>query len=332
MKFRTRGFISLLLALAFVVAAVSGSVLFITPRGRVANWTGWTVAGLTKHQWAALHINACLLMLIGAVVHLVLNWRIFWSYIQKKSVGFNLKWEMAASILIAAAVVAGTVYEVPPLTATASLNEWMKNYWEETSAAAPVPHAEEFTLASLAQATGLTTTDIVTALQEDGIAVEGESTTIADLAERNGMVPSQIYAAVTKRFPDAAARLPTGGGGGRGMGGGRGRGGGHGGGGGRGRAASQGEASQPSAGNTPVGAAHGDGHAQGQCPGSGDEGMGRGIGMGMGMGRGMGGGRGMGMGRGQWQEAKTMPKAARNEAKPEPDAPPPPAATEKPAN
>jgi hypothetical protein len=104
MKFRTRGFISLLLALSFLVAVVSGSVLFMTPRGRIANWTDWTMGGLTKHEWAALHINACLLMVIEAVIHLLLNWRVFWSYIQKKSTGFHLKWELAASILITGAV------------------------------------------------------------------------------------------------------------------------------------------------------------------------------------------------------------------------------------
>ena len=52
---------------------------------------------------------AFLLMLLGAAIHLVLNWRIFWSYIQKKSVGFNLKWEMAASVLITGAIVARAV-------------------------------------------------------------------------------------------------------------------------------------------------------------------------------------------------------------------------------
>ncbi len=341
MRFRMRGFISLLLALSFLVAVVSGSVLFITPRGRVANWTGWSVAGLTKHEWAALHINACLLMLIGAVIHLVLNWRIFWSYIQKKSVGFNLKWEMAASILITAAVVGGTVYQIPPLKATADLNEQIKDYWEGTSAAAPAPHAEEFTLTSLAQTTGLTATEIVTALQEEGIAVEDESTTVADLAARNGMVPSQIYAAVTKRFPEAAAGIPEGRGGGRGMGAGRGMGGG-----GRGWAAAQGEATGPSAG-APAETPHGDESGQGQCPGGGEgQGMGGGMGMGgrgmgmgggggMGMGggggMGMGGGRGMGMGRGRWREAETTSEPAANEAKPKPDTATPPTATDKPA-
>ena len=117
MKFRTRGFISLLLALSFLLAATSGSVLFLTPRGRVANWTGWTMAGMTKHEWIALHVNACLLLLVGASLHLVLNWRVFWSYIRARSVGFNLKWEMAASVLLTGALVAGTLLDVPPLTA-----------------------------------------------------------------------------------------------------------------------------------------------------------------------------------------------------------------------
>ena len=165
-RFRTRGFISLLLALSFLVAVVSGSVLFITPRGR-------SPTGLAGHDGfdqarvGGLHINACLLMLLGAVIHLVLNWRIFWSYIQKKSAGFNLKWEMAASVLITAAVVAGTLYEVPPLTATGGLNEWAKTLGGESSAG-PVPHADKFTLARLAQTTGLEEADLVKACRRTG--------------------------------------------------------------------------------------------------------------------------------------------------------------------
>jgi uncharacterized membrane protein YgcG len=295
MRFRTRGFISLLLALSFLVAAVSGSVLFMTPRGRVANWTGWTMAGLTKHEWAALHINACLLMLIVSVIHLVLNWRVFWSYIQKKSVGFNLKWEMAASMLLAIAVVAGTLYEVPPLTATVALSERMKDYWEGQSPAGPAPHAEEFTLARLAQTTGLTAEDLASALKEEGIVDEGESTTIAELAERNGMVPSQIYAIVTRRFPEAAAGLPAGRGGGRGMGGGQGMGGGRGMGGGQGSGGDHGGAAFHGEGNPPSGGNTTDAHGTfGRGPGPG----GRGMGMGRGMGGGMGGGRGVGRGGG----------------------------------
>jgi hypothetical protein len=298
-KFRTRGFISLLLAWSFLVAVVSGSVLYVTPRGRVANWSGWTMGGLTKHEWSALHINACLLMLTITIVHLVLNWRIFWSYIRKRSVGFHLKWEMATSVLLAVAVVAGTLYEVPPLTATVAWNEWIKDYWEQAAPASPAPHAEEFTLARLAQTAGLTTDEVVTALQEEGLVVEDQSTTIASLAERNEIVPSQIYAVITKRFPDAAVVMPAGRGGGQGTRGGRGMGGGGlGSGSGRGKTASDGQAGEPSAGCAKDDAADDhEPHAPGQGLGQGlGQGQGRG-GQGMGMGRGMGGGRGLGRGR-----------------------------------
>ncbi len=94
MRFRAKGFTSLLLACTFLVVAVSGVILFMTPRGRVANWTGWTMAGLDKHEWAALHINTCLVFLAVALGHLLLNWRLFWSYIRSGPTRVNLKAEM----------------------------------------------------------------------------------------------------------------------------------------------------------------------------------------------------------------------------------------------
>jgi hypothetical protein len=87
MKFKTKGFISLLLACCFTVAAFSGVILYMTPRGRVANWGGWTMLGLGKHEWSALHMNACALVLVIAAWHLVMNWRVFWSYIKRRSAG-----------------------------------------------------------------------------------------------------------------------------------------------------------------------------------------------------------------------------------------------------
>lgn len=292
-KFRARGFISLLLALAFVVAVVSGSVLFLTPQGRVANWTGWTMAGLSKHEWAALHINACLLMLTAAIIHLVLNWRVFCSYIQKKPVGINLKRELAAALLLTAAVVAGTLYQIPPLTVTLVWGERIKQYWEAESPAAPAAHAEEFTLARLAQTHGLSPEELAAALNEEGIPVGEKDATIAELAKRHGLVPSQVYATVMKRFPQAAASMHASRGGGRGMGMGMG--------GGRGRAAVDGEA--PESSHVPIAAAVDGDPAASEEPGTG----GRGMRGGMGMGRGMGGGRGGGWGR-RPEEADDAPR------------------------
>ena len=49
-----RGLVSVLTLTSFLVLAFTGCILFVTPPGRVANWTGWTMLGLTKHEWGAL--------------------------------------------------------------------------------------------------------------------------------------------------------------------------------------------------------------------------------------------------------------------------------------
>ena len=117
MRFHMRGFTSLLLTLGFAVLTFSGVILYLTPRGRVANWTGWTLLGLDKREWQAIHINIALLVLIVAGLHLFLNWSLFWGYIKKKaSLSLNLKVEMLAALVIAGGVLAGTIQAVSPVS------------------------------------------------------------------------------------------------------------------------------------------------------------------------------------------------------------------------
>jgi len=72
-RFNWRAFISVTTALSFVAMSITGVVLFVTPPGRVAHWTGWKIGALTKEQWAGLHIWFSLLFMIVAVLHLYLN-------------------------------------------------------------------------------------------------------------------------------------------------------------------------------------------------------------------------------------------------------------------
>jgi hypothetical protein len=51
----------------------SGVLLYITPRGRVANSTGWTMFGLSKQDWQAIHLNFAVMLLIVVALHLYLN-------------------------------------------------------------------------------------------------------------------------------------------------------------------------------------------------------------------------------------------------------------------
>lgn len=64
---------SVLIAASFLVLVLSGVLLFVSPPGRIANWTNWTILGLRKHDWIGLHIWFSVLFLLVAIVHLVFN-------------------------------------------------------------------------------------------------------------------------------------------------------------------------------------------------------------------------------------------------------------------
>ncbi len=83
-------------------------MLFVSPPGRNANWTNWTLLGLRKSDWGGLHIWFGAVFLTVVVVHLILNWRPLVSYFKGKltrRVGF--RWEWAVALPFCGAVYAG---------------------------------------------------------------------------------------------------------------------------------------------------------------------------------------------------------------------------------
>jgi hypothetical protein len=224
MKFQIKGFTSLLLTAVFLILGLSGIILYLTPRGRVANWTGWTMLGLEKQGWQAVHINIAILFLIVAGLHLYLNWSIFWCYIKKqRSLSLNIKLETLMALLLAGVVLAGAITGIPPFSTVVDLNYQIKDYWERWALEAPAPHAEELSLNQFADNMGLSASNVTKALQEEGIVVADTSATIRQVAEANGLTPADVYAAIKKHYPESDQR-GKGQGKGRGMGQGQGRG------------------------------------------------------------------------------------------------------------
>ncbi|HID77581.1 MAG TPA: DUF4405 domain-containing protein [Planctomycetaceae bacterium] len=203
-----RGFTSVLMAWAFLILAASGAILYVTPRGRDANWTNWTLFGLSKDQWAALHVNLAILFLVFAAVHLVLNWKIFWAYLAKAaSPGLDMKWEMALATLLCAAVAVGAVQDVAPFSVVMEYNEQIKDYWSrktaEQAAAAPVAHAEDLTLAEFVREIQLPLDDVLAALREEGYEVHDGQVRMSALAASKGVAPRDVFVAIRKHFPAA---------------------------------------------------------------------------------------------------------------------------------
>ena len=192
--FNSKGMTTFIVTLGFLVLGISGIVLYVSPRGRVANWTDWSVLGLNKEQWGALHTATALLFLLAAFLHLYYNWTTFWSYFKMRfEKGFNLKREFAAALVICGLVLAGTVWGIPPVSYLADWNESIKNHWETASAQPPAAHAEEWTLSQMAENRGVPLDAMVARLKENGYAVSDPSQTIKSIAEENNVSPDALF-------------------------------------------------------------------------------------------------------------------------------------------
>ena len=234
--FHGRGFTSMLLLIAFLLMAVSGVVLYYAPKGRDANWTGWSSIGLQREQWVAVHITGSLLFVLAALVHLHFNRRAMLVYVKTKAGrGLQLWKELLAALAIGAFVLLGTLYNVHPFRQMMRWDRQIKDYWAEAGPRAPYAHAEETTLAQFAGRVGASPEALASALRQEGLAVASPEQSLLEIAHENGSTPNHVFELLCGGYPDLRDLRGRGGGGrgagdgdGRGAGAGRGSGGGQG--------------------------------------------------------------------------------------------------------
>ena len=225
-RFNWRGFTSILTGLSFVGMCVTGTILFVVPPGRIANWTDWRMAGLTKHQWIGLHIWFSILFMVAALYHLYLNWRVFLNYFKDKiSKGYALRWEWVSALVLCLLIGVATLAEVKPFSSLLDWNEAIKHSWDEPARRAPIPHAELLTLEQLAeQVKDIDAETMMANLKAKGIEVESSASVVGELAEAHNMSPIQLYniaiGAETRRGGRGGGGRGGGGQGGGGQGGG----------------------------------------------------------------------------------------------------------------
>jgi hypothetical protein len=223
---------SVLIAASFLVLVASGTILFVSPPGRIANWTNWNILGLRKHDWIALHVWFSVLFLLMAVVHLIFNWRPMLNNFKDRMtrrVGF--RWEWLVALVICAGVYAGTRAGVPPFSSLLAFSERVKESWDQPRERAPIPHAELLTLTELAQKAGVEFAAATNRLAGNGITNCTADIVVQELAALNARSAQQIYQAMLAEPARGASGQSHGkgqgrggfGGGGGGAGGGPGR-------------------------------------------------------------------------------------------------------------
>ncbi len=194
-RIQWRALASVTSVLTFIGMSITGLALFVTPPGRFAHWTGWTLLGLTKDQWGALHIWFSLVFMVAVLFHLCLNWRPMVSYFKDRlGKAFALRWEWVLSLAICLLVFWGTLASVAPFSNVLAWNERIKYSWEQPAQRAPIPHAELLTFAELAEKTeDLDAETMLANLRKSNIQVESADVVLGELAEQNGMTPNRLY-------------------------------------------------------------------------------------------------------------------------------------------
>lgn len=202
-KFSWKAFISFGLAYMMVILLVSGLILYVSPPGRYAHWVTWTLWGMTKEEWQAVHTVFSFGFIILSVFHLFsANWKTFIYYFRSKtSKGFNKKFELLFSSILIAAVFFGTFFSVPPFETVMAMGEDFTNSWEKVEERAPVPHAELLTLAELSFQMKIDSVEVLTRkLENHKINYENTTTqTLQQIADANQMTPVEVYEIISKQ-------------------------------------------------------------------------------------------------------------------------------------
>ncbi len=196
--FRWRAMTSVLIAASFAILLVSGIMLFVSPPGRVANWTNWTILGLRKQEWIGLHIWFSLLFLLVALFHIFFNWRPLLNYFKGRITRrVSFRWEWVLAVAICGGVYGGTRAGVPPFSSLLAFNERVKESWDNQRERAPIPHAELLTLAELAEKAGVEISVATNRLHAKGIVGCSPEIVVQQLADANKRSAQQIYEALS---------------------------------------------------------------------------------------------------------------------------------------
>ncbi len=139
-QFHFRAFVSLFLLISALVITVTGVVLYLSPPGRIANWTGWMILGLTKTQWQGIHTVFALLFVVAVGIHTYLNWRVILSYLYDRVRGGVRRGRELALACFAIVLVFGlTLGNLPPFSMVLDLGNRLSFAWDEPESRLPIP-------------------------------------------------------------------------------------------------------------------------------------------------------------------------------------------------
>ena len=194
LAFHWRGWTTFVVFISFILDTLSGIILYIAPHGRVANWTGWSIWGLSKDQWAAVHTIFGYVLLFIVAVHLYYNWKLFLSFLWSKAKrALNMKRELVLAAVVCLVVFLGSIWSIPPFSTTMEIGEHFKEGWEESKVISPVRQAQSLSLKEFAETIKVPVEQITEILKTSGYAFESTQQTVEEIANANNISPNKLY-------------------------------------------------------------------------------------------------------------------------------------------
>ncbi len=203
----SRRMTSLCLLVSGFLLLITSLVLYIEPHGRVAYWSNWSLLGLSKQQWDAMHINVGLLFLVSGVVHSVLNWRFIVDY-SVRSVRRGSALPLGAALVLTAYVAAASVVNIFPANLVMDFNKYVKSWQSDRLGEPPFGHAELVPLGQLARFSGVPVENAIRALREAGVKGVTRSKNLKSLALENRTTPQRLFEILLSSKKEGAAGLP----------------------------------------------------------------------------------------------------------------------------
>lgn len=208
-KFSFKTFTSFILVWTFLLLFISGVMLFVSPPGRVAHWTNWTLLGLTKEGWQGVHTLMAVVFLVGGIFHLLkFNWKVFIHYLATRKKGSSYRFEAVMASVLFVVVLIGTILGIPPFSSFLDFGESVKLSWEEKIGNPPVPHMELKTLAEVSGLLGLSVDEARGQLQARAWDAGKGSSSLQQLADVNGVSPQDIYQALQTKSGSSPSPVP----------------------------------------------------------------------------------------------------------------------------
>ena len=203
-RFRLRPFISYGTLFSFLVTAIAGIVLYLRPEGGLASWSRWSILGIDKKGWEGIHTLFVILFSLFVIGHVCLNWKPLLYHIKKKASESRLaKVEFSIALGLALLLLVAAINRWQPFgRSSTSLGYKAGNILSES--APPAVNAEELSLTALCELVGVQADEALSRLKDDGFIAEGTEITLAELAEKYGTSPENLYRIISNlRIEDA---------------------------------------------------------------------------------------------------------------------------------